>query len=190
MPLNNVKGRSEMPHKLSRRIVIDASVAQASGGENATYPLSRDCRDFLKAVLVVCHQAVMFHELTDEWKNHESRWARSWRVSMVARKKLLIINPPLDVTLRAKLDEIAASLAQAEAMQKDCHLVEGALATDRCIASLDEKARALFAEASRQIGYLGAITWVNPGNKSEDAIDWLQRGASLDKDRQLGRFSS
>lgn len=39
--------------KASKHLVIDASVARSSGGENAMYPTSKNCRDFLKAVLEV-----------------------------------------------------------------------------------------------------------------------------------------
>jgi hypothetical protein len=37
-----------MADKVSKRLVIDASVARAAGGEDATYPISVYCRDFLK----------------------------------------------------------------------------------------------------------------------------------------------
>ena len=107
---------------------------------------------------------------------------------MVARKKLLIVNLLPDAMLRARLDEIAVSSTHAEAMRKDCHLIEGALATDRCIASLDERARMLFANASHTIGNLRPITWVNPGNESEEPIRWLLDGASSEKQRYLNSF--
>ena len=48
-----------MADKVSKRLVIDASVARAAGGEDATYPISVSCRDFLKAVLDLSHRVVM-----------------------------------------------------------------------------------------------------------------------------------
>jgi len=174
----------------SRTIIIDASIARSSGGEDATYPLSRDCRDFLKAILTICHHAAMSPDLTEEWKNHESNWARRWRTAMVARKKLLRIQPALDTTLRSKLVALAATDREAEAMLKDCHLLEAALATDQCVASLDEKARGLFADAAQTVKLLGRINWVNPGHAHERAIAWLENGAPPDKARQLGGYAS
>jgi hypothetical protein len=77
-----------MPTKISRRLVIDASVARSSGGEAATYPTSKHCRDFLKATLKICHRVVMTPDIMEEWRAHQSGFARRWRVSMEARKKV------------------------------------------------------------------------------------------------------
>jgi hypothetical protein len=175
-----------MPHKPSRRIVIDASVARASGGEDATYPLPKNCRDFLKTILIVCHQVVMSPDIVMEWRKHESNWARTWRASMVARKKMYVVRPPNDLILREQMRNSSMNEKQGEAMIKDCHLVEAAIATDRCIASLDEAARSLFGVASHSIIQLMDITWINPGDVSEEPIEWLKQGAAPEKSRQLG----
>ena len=175
-----------MPHKLAREIVIDASVARASGGEDATYPLPKNCRDFLKTLLEVCHHAVMSPDIATEWKKHESNWARTWRASMVARKKLHMVHPPNDLNLREQLRKSSMNEKQGEAMIKDCHLIEAAMATDHRIASLDEAARSLFGVASYTIVQLIDITWINPGDVSEEPIEWLKQGAAPEKSRQLG----
>lgn len=175
-----------MPHKLSRKIVVDASVARASGGEDATYPLSKDCRDFLKMIRVICHQVVMSPDIATEWRKHESRWARTWRASMVARKKMHMVRPPNDLDLREHLHNLPVNQKQGDAMIKDCHLVEAAMASDHCIASLDEAARSLFAMASHTTPQLMNIVWINPGDINEDPLSWLERGAPPEKSRQLG----
>ena len=175
-----------MPHKPSRKIVVDASVARASGGKDATYPLPKNCRDFLKTILVVCHHAVMSPDIATEWKKHESNWARTWRASMVARKKMHIVHPPNDLNLREQLLKSSTNEKQGEAMIKDCQLIEAAIATDHRIASLDETARSLFAVASHTTLQLMNITWINPGDMSEDPIEWLKQGAPPEKSRQLG----
>ena len=56
-----------MPQKKKRLLVIDASVARAAGGAEATAQVSRECRDFLSTVLTVCHQIVMTPEISEEW---------------------------------------------------------------------------------------------------------------------------
>src|SRR5262245_32848483 len=76
-----------MTAKSSRRMVIDASVARASGGRGAVSPTSNNCSDFLQTVLVVCHQIVLTTEILEEWQKHKSRFASRWLASMLARKK-------------------------------------------------------------------------------------------------------
>jgi hypothetical protein len=57
---------------LENRLVIDASVARSSGDQGATYPTSVNCRDFLLAVLNICHQLVMTQDIKAEWDKHQS----------------------------------------------------------------------------------------------------------------------
>src|SRR3954452_5022187 len=76
----------------SRRLVIDASIARAAG-DSSTHPTSRNCRDFLLIVLEICHRAVMTAPILEEWNRHQSRFASTWRKSMMARKKLEVLKP-------------------------------------------------------------------------------------------------
>ena len=71
-------------------------------------------------------------------------------------------------------------------MYKDACLIEAALATDRTVASLDESVRALFRQATDQVGELRAIVWVNPEREEDDPILWLKRGAPADPNLMLG----
>jgi len=175
-----------MPKKPSQRLVVDASVARASGGADATYPTSKHCRDFLDVVRKICHQIVMSPDIAAEWDRHQSHWARTWRVSMVARKKLCRVNPSGDTELQDRVVGVAAGDSQREAMLKDYHLIEAALATDQCIASLDDTARDLFARAARQVKELRGVAWVNPFLPDEQPIPWLAGGARPEKTRLLG----
>jgi len=77
-----------MSNKISILLVIDASVARAAGTENATSPTAQACCAFLKAVLEICHRMVMTPEIKKEWDKHESRFAKKWRSTMIAKKKL------------------------------------------------------------------------------------------------------
>lgn len=171
--------------KVSRRLVIDASVARAAGGPAATFPLSKQCRDFLSAVLTISHRVVMTPAIIQEWNIHQSDFARSWRASMVARRKLyLIADPPPYAELLDKLARLPARPRAHAAMEKDFHLIIAALETDRTVASCDDAARTLFATAARTLGELQAITWVHPG--TADIVAWLQGGALPEKGRLLG----
>lgn len=170
----------------SKRLVIDTDVAQASGDEDATDPRAINCRDFLKEVRSQDHRVVMTREISDEWKRHRSGFALEWRVSMDARRRIDRINPPEDEELRDKVTVTASDEDEIEAMQKDFHLLQAALTTDQTIISLDETVRRLFKQASRQVGEIRNIIWVNPDRTAEEQpITWLQNGAPPEPHRQL-----
>ena len=170
----------------SKQLVIDADVARASGSETATHPRAEHCRDFLNAVLSLSHRMVMTEQINNEWKNHQSRFARRWRVSMDARKKIERIDPPENAELQAKVTTTTNNENEIEALQKDFHLLQAALLTDQTIISLDETVRQLFKQASQQIGEIQHIIWVNPDRTAEEQpIAWLQNGAPPEPHRQL-----
>lgn len=97
-----------MASRSSKRLVIDASVARASGGDDAIFPASKHCRDVLLATLCVCHR-------------HEA-------------------------------------------------------------------VRSLLAAASHLVGELRPLLWANPAVEVEDVVTWLEKGAWMEKARQLGQF--
>ena len=169
----------------SKRLVIDADVARASGSETATHPRAERCRDFLNAVLSLSHRIVMTEQINNEWKNHQSRFARRWRVSMDARKKIDRINPPEDAKLQTKVTTTTHETDEIDLMEKDFHLLQAALATDQIVISLDETVRGLFKRASQQVGEIRNIIWMNPERTEEEPIPWLQNGAPPESHRQL-----
>ena len=175
-----------MPSKTSRDLVVDASVARSAGGEEATYPTSKNCRDCLKTILALAHRVVMSQPIIDEWNKHKSAFARTWLVSMVARKRVLRIEPQQLEELKQKLEEVAGSQKDLEAMLKDFHLLEAALATDRTVIALDETVRALFGTACQTLGQIKIVVWVNPDKAEEQAFVWLEAGAEAEPHRQLG----
>ena len=168
-----------------KRLVIDADVARASGGETATHPRAEHCRDFLSAVLSLSYRIVMTEKINNEWKNNQSRFARRWRVSMDARKKIDRINPPEDEELQDKITNTASDEDEIEVLRKDFHLLHAALATDQTVISLDETIRGLFKRASQRVGEIRGIIWVNPELTEEEPIIWLQNGAPSEAHRQL-----
>ena len=170
----------------SKRLVIDTDVAQASGSEEATHPRAKHCRDFLQEVLSLGHSVVMTPEISNEWKRHRSSFARRWRVSMDARKKVYRVNAPADEELHDKIKQTGTNLEESEDMQKDLHLLDAALATDQNIVSLDETIRGYFARAAQHVGEIRDIVWVNPERtKKEEPIVWLQNGAPPEDHRKL-----
>lgn len=176
--------------KASRRLVIDTSIARSSGGEDATYPTSKNCRDFLQAVLKICHQFVLSPDISNEWNRHQSSFARRWRTSMFARKKVCYMEPPSDAELCDKIERSIAKGQDHEAIVeiviKDIHLVEAALATDRTVIALDDRVRFHFNEAAGSVGELRNIVWLNPDKEDEQPIPWLEDEAKPDRNRLLG----
>lgn len=174
----------------SKRLVIDASVTRSSGGSEAIHPTSVNCRNFLLAVLEICHRVVMTPGIRQEWDNHQSRFAREWLRRMVAKKKLVALpDLPVDVELWSKVEALAESDGQWAQMAKDMRLIEAAIATDKTIVSLDENtARKLFGKAATQIQAMQSIIWVNPDKPEEQCLDWLQKGALPEKQRTFGAY--
>ncbi|MBD2346193.1 hypothetical protein [Anabaena subtropica] len=181
-----------MANKISKRLVIDASVARAAGGEESTYPASVHCRDFLKAVLDICHQVVMTQDIKEEWDKHQSKYSLTWRRQMVAKKKFKFIDISINNELWNQIETLAATEKQCQAMIKDLRLVEAALVTDKIVISLDDNtARKFFSEASAKIDELKNIVWVNPDKvEEEQPITWLKDGAVVESDRLLANYQN
>ena len=171
---------------LSAVLVIDCSIAHAAGPEEAVHPTAKHCRDFLRAVLRICHRIGMSPAIAAEWKRHRSGFARQWLVSMHARKKVVTIDADEDSHLRGALAVAATSVKSREAMLKDAHLLEAATQLAQRIAALDDTVRRLFAMAARQNKAVQQLCWVNPDRDFDGVLEWLEAGAPLEKSRQLG----
>lgn len=124
--------------------------------------------------------------ITDEWNKHKSAFARTWLVSMTARKRVLRVEPEQMTELRQRVQEITDSQKERDAMLKDFHLIEAALATDHTVIALDEIVRALFGMACQTMGQMKSVVWVNPDKPEEQPFAWLEAGAEPEKHRQLG----
>ena len=171
----------------SKRLVVNASVARAAGGEEATVSVSISCTEFLETFRDECpHHVVMTPELSDEWEENQSKFAATWLRSMIARKRFDYVEPPVNQALRDEIEGTATSENEIEDMQKDFHLLEAAQATDQTIISLDETIRQLFARASQRVGEIRDIVWVNPERtEEEEPLVWLQNGAPPEDHRKL-----
>ena len=170
----------------SQALVIDASVAQAAGPQGATHPTAKHCRDFLLVAGDVCHRLVFTPAVEEEWNEHQSGFARRWRRSMFARKKVDRVEAPTDETFRGQLEQATTAEKQKEAMLKDAHLIEAARATGLRVAALDDAVRELFQGAALSVAALRQVCWINPANQNELPLEWLQSGAPADRFRKLG----
>ena len=171
----------------SKRLVVNASVARAAGGEEATVSVSISCTEFLETFRDECpHHVVMTPELSEEWEENQSKFAATWLRSMIARKRFDYVNPPVNQALRDEIEGTAISENEIEDMQKDFHLLEAAREIDHTIISLDETVRGLFARAAQHVGEIRDIVWVNPERTAgEEPLVWLQNGAPPEEHRKL-----
>lgn len=142
--------------KKKKLLVVDASVARAAG--NSEHPVSSACRQILTDILEICHSVALNPELRQEWNHHQSRFTRKWRVSMAARRKPLhdISTAPCVLDLN-RFDEKSRA-----AIEKDRHLLDLALATDREIITLDTALSVALRSQSVGKQLHNQINWINP----------------------------
>jgi hypothetical protein len=169
----------------SRVLVIDASLAPAAG-EASMHPTSRHCREFLQAVLDLCHHMAITPDIQDEWNRHQSGFARRWRISMMARKKIESVDVSLHVALRQRIERAVGNKKYRTAIEKDRRLIEAALATEQRVISLDDLVREYLRDHSAKLPEVRSICWVNPCTLEEHAVAWLEAGAPAERSRLLG----
>ncbi|EHJ47892.1 hypothetical protein DFW101_1885 [Solidesulfovibrio carbinoliphilus subsp. oakridgensis] len=177
-----------MGNKISKAIVIDASVAQSAGGTD--HPVSRLCREFLEAVLVICHRMAANPELLAEWNKHRSRFSSTWLTAMVRKGKLVRLPEAGNKELWSAFGGGDCPEKDYRNISKDLHLIDAAMQTDGRVASLDEAVRGSLRNCLEQQPEIGKIAWVNPANEAEKAVEWLQTGALAERPRLLRSFKS
>jgi hypothetical protein len=158
---------------VSRRLVIDASVASAAG--QTLQPASRRCREFLRTVLRICHRTTMTPRLREEWRRHQSLFAKAWLAEMRSRAKA-------EDVADVRNEEMRDQAPGTPSAQKDLHLIEAALNSDRIVISLDDRAR-----AELSVPAAAEVMWVNPVSEGGHAIYWLNKGAAPVKEWMLGQ---
>jgi hypothetical protein len=176
-----------MAKKISKVLVIDASVARAAGPENATHPTAKYCRDFLNDTLEICHRVAMTPEISQEWRTHQSSYAKKWLTRMYGKKKVDYRTLAPDSLSIENIAGAQDTERDREAVIKDMHLIQAALSLDKLIVTLDENARTLFSKASGNNSMLRELVWVNPTHQDINPTKWLQNGAPVEKELMLGR---
>ncbi len=103
--------------------------------------------------------------LREEWNRHQSLFARAWLAEMTSKAKVEAVADVRNETLRAEAPKTVSA-------QKDLHLIEAALATDRIVVSLDDRARTELSVPSAS-----GVMWVQPVEEGGHVIYWLNKGA-------------
>jgi hypothetical protein len=168
----------------SRVLVIDASIARAAG-DVSMHPTSRHCREFLQAVLKLCHRMAMTEAIQAEWNKHQTCFERGWRTSMVARRKLVFIEVAPHLSLEKRIERAVLNKYLAAIIEKDRRLIEAALVTEKRVISLDDHVRKHLRDHHSKLTEVRSICWVNPCTPEEQVLAWLEAGAPADRSRTL-----
>lgn len=165
-------------------LVIDTSIARSAG--ETDHPTSTNCRQWLDEILNLKCVMVFNAELFAEWGKHESGYARRWRLSMIAKKRMRTIRDSENIALREAIDGHAPSDNARQEMLHDVHLLELALKADNIISSLNDRDRDRFKAICKHVSEIRQVLWVNPDKVEENCLDWLKNGAPVDDHRKLG----
>jgi hypothetical protein len=188
MPVARMTGTA----RISKLLVVDASVVAAAGGEKATDPVPAHARDALKAILTICHRVYLSVELRQEWRNHRSWFAQRWWRQMYARRKIVDRAPP---SCAAILEDIRSfpSITQSDvdAVAKDIHLIAAALAADHAILSWDNRVAAAIRKVCADTGTMTSKTvahvlWINPISDRDALHAWLSETGPVQPNWRLG----
>ena len=153
-----------------KQLVIDASVLRASGGAGAVHPTASQCRDFLLAVLTICHHVILSDTASDEWKAHASNFAQTWWTSMSARRKVARVEDRIDEEVRRPLQRADLTDRQRAAIEKDLHLIEAALRADCIIVGLDLRLTEYVRHAGKRARKLRAVRFIDPREEMADEL--------------------
>ena len=178
-----------------KAIVIDTCIAHDAGGENTFRQPAKSCREFLVSVRKLGFRVVMSEDMLEEWEKHvfvfldkrsgRKRFAHLWFEEMRKKKLIKKVGDVKDYMLRNRIQDTSDD-ENHQAMEKDCHLLEAALATDKIVFSSDKRIRNHFRNAAVSVHEIKPIHWANPALPEDDVIAWLSAGALDDEKRQLG----
>lgn len=172
------------------RLVIDTSIFRAASERPSADPRGQTCSDLLHRILTICHHVAFAPEARDEWNRHRSRFAMTWRRAMTARKKLHFLEEACrDDELRdvcRQLFEDDDAPGSWDEVEKDLHLVEAALVTDKVVLSVDRRIHECLAWVASQRGArsLQGLRWLDPV-EDEGKVGRLLAG-SLPRGCRLG----
>lgn len=156
------------------RLVVDASVARASGASENLYSIN--CRKILDNICDICHSVIISGKIKEEWDNHRSPFSTWWLGKMIALEdKVVQWEELIDKLLRKKVESNVGNAINV--VLKDIHLVEAAFYHDMVIISLDNRTRKHLCKVVKKIPDLKSIIWINPDRDNIDqVIEWLKNG--------------
>lgn len=125
-------------------------------------------------------------EILEEWERHFRDWSQIWFTDMIQRGQVRSVSCTRNNSIRDLIERNADNEGSRRIMQKDVHMIEAALLTDKRVASMDKRARLHFGRACAYIKEIQDVLWVNPEINEENCVVWLEQGAPPEEHRQLG----
>lgn len=83
--------------------------------------------------------------------------------------------------MRETIESLELNDKEIAAIQKDIHLIEAAIVTDKTIISCDQALRDILAKAYQNLELIKELLYVNPTKESDEVMDWLRKGAIKEK---------
>jgi hypothetical protein len=161
-------------------IVIDADIARAVGFSE--HPVSSTSRALLEALMASKDIGIAFNRtLLDEWKKHQSTFARTWLSSMIAKRRFHLIKTVPGVA-EGVVQSAPITDVQKKIAAKDAHLIDIALASGKFIASNDKTARAVFCLVSGNTPLFHGIIWAVPIDCSTTLLSLLEERGFIPAD--------
>jgi hypothetical protein len=188
MPAARLTGKA----RTSQLLVVDASIVAAAGGEEATDPVPAHARDALMAILTICHRVCLSPELSQEWKRHQSRFARAWLTRMYARGKVVRRESPARSEILADIRSFhLITQSDIAAVEKDIHLINAALAADQAVLSWDNRMAATIRKVCADAktvtsSAVSHVLWINPITDRDALHAWLSETGPAQPYWQLG----
>lgn len=136
-------------------------------------------------ILLGFRQGSVSKDILEEWKKHQSLFAKTWLRTMFACRLAYNLSISVNEELRLKIEGVATNDKKRAAMLKDIHLIEAALLAAKIIISIDGTAKGYFQEVMQEIVVLKQIAWANPCIDEEEVINWLANGAEVEEKRLL-----
>lgn len=162
---------------MSKRFVIDTSIAKSAGREDAVHPTSQNCRNFLLAILDNGHCLVLTPDISVEWKTHASSFTQEWRATMYQKGRIYQGNVPQLLELKQEVLNCCETVHIQKIVEKDWLLVEAALAYDNIVSSIEKRVYTHLHNISFKVNELGVLLWLNPDTQREAVFSWLENGA-------------
>jgi len=176
-----------MTRKNRKRLVIDANIAKSAGGSHVVVSLySRKC---LEAIRFDEHIAVFNSTLRQEWRKHASLLAKQWQVAMQQRRRIEDVEGNEFAALLEQACGCLTETAWKDALRKDFHLVQSALASGQLLLSNESRLPAHIGASCEVVTEFRRLFFANPLKEQEECIDWIKSGAKKDPKRRVDRFS-
>ena len=130
------------------------------------------------------HKIIMTKELKNQWDMVNSMVANQFLSAMASRQRIERLNF-IKNNIRNEFQNLNCPQNIRVPLERDIHLIEAALDTDKVVISKDKKARLNFCIISDDLEDIKGIMWADPTMIEENAIIWLKNGMPKDKNKNL-----